>query len=189
MLRSQTNPHFLFNTLNNIYSLALKKSDKAPEAVMKLSHLLSFMLYGVNKEKIPIEEEIKIIDDYIDLEKLRYTDRLSVTFEKEVDNPKQLIAPLLLLPLVENAFKHGVSETRFSSYIHIKCWLTQSVLIFTIENTVDADKEKKESSSMGLSSLQRKLQLMYKEHAVDIKDLQHTFKISVTIYLNTYGKV
>ena len=189
MLRSQTNPHFLFNTLNNIYSLALKKSDKTPEAIMKLSELLSFMLYGTNKERITIAEEIKIINDYIDLEKLRYSERLSVNFEKNIDNTHQLIAPLILLPLVENAFKHGASETRFNSFIQIYIELNQSLLLFTIENTVETKTVKKENTPIGLNNLQRQLELMYKQYKVDIQDQHHTFKVSVTIDLNSYGKI
>lgn len=189
MLRSQTNPHFLFNTLNNIYSLALKKSDKTPEAIMKLSDLLSFMLYGTNKERVAIAEEVKIIEDYIELEKLRYTERLTVVFEKNIDEPQQPIAPLLLLPLVENAFKHGVSETRHNSFVYINLNLKQSILSFNIENTLEVEKTKNGNTPIGLNNLQRQLQLMYKEHNVDITKTLHTFKVSVTIHLDSYGKV
>jgi hypothetical protein len=97
-LRNQTNPHFLFNTLNNIYSLSRKKSDMAPEAVMKLSKLLRFMLYETQKPSIPIGEEIRIMNDYLELEKMRYNGRLQVAFDHEIDDEAEQVSPLLLLP-------------------------------------------------------------------------------------------
>lgn len=105
-LRSQTHPHFLFNTLNNIYALARKKSDETPEVVMKLSKLLRFMLYETAKRSIKIGDEIKMLDDYIELEKIRYSGGLTINFLREIDNETEQISPLLLLPFVENAFKH-----------------------------------------------------------------------------------
>jgi LytS/YehU family sensor histidine kinase len=104
-LKSQTNPHFLFNTLNNIYSLARDKSDLAPESILRLSKILRFMLYETSGKYIPIEQEIKIISDYIALEKLRYDDSLLINFNYDIEDMKQAMPPLLLIPLVENAFK------------------------------------------------------------------------------------
>lgn len=117
-LKSQTNPHFLFNTLNNIYSLARDKSDLAPESILRLSKILRFMLYETGGDYICIDQEIKIISDYIALEKLRYDDSLRVSFQQAVDL-KQPLPPLLLIPLVENAFKHGVSETIHQPFVEI----------------------------------------------------------------------
>ena len=108
-LKSQTNPHFLFNTLNNIYSLARDKNDRAPEAILRLSKMLRYMLYEAGGAYVAIEQELKIIADYIELEKLRYDESLHVNFNYNVEDKKQALPPLLLVPLVENAFKHGVS--------------------------------------------------------------------------------
>ena len=105
-LRNQTNPHFLFNTLNNIYALARKKSNDTPDAIMKLSKLLRFMLYEAAKPLITIGDEIRLLEDYIDLEKIRYNSKLTISFLKDIDNEQESISPLLLLPFVENAFKH-----------------------------------------------------------------------------------
>jgi len=110
-LRSQTNPHFLFNTLNNIYSLARDKSDLAPESILRLSKILRFMLYETGGDFISIEQELQIVTVYIALEKLRYDESLRINFNHDVEDMKQATPPLLLIPLVENAFKHGVSET------------------------------------------------------------------------------
>lgn len=189
-LKNQTNPHFLFNTLNNIYALTRKKSDQAPEVVMKLSELLSFMLYESGRESISIAEEIKVLEDYISLEKIRYNERLSVRFNREIDNPAQPVAPLLFLPLVENAFKHGAGETRFDSFVDIRIRLQESRLLFTVENNRDATESKESNgSSIGLSNTRRQLQLMYKEHSIDVAATDHTFKVVININLDSYGKV
>ena len=188
-LRSQTNPHFLFNTLNNIYALARKKSDKTPEVIMKLSDLLSFMLYQSGKDVIAIEEEIKMIEDYIELQKIRYNDRLSLQLVKNIDKGSQQIAPLLLMPLVENAFKHGASETRFDSFINIDICLENGLLHFFIENSIENCESKKENCNIGLSNIKRQLELMYKEYKLNIDDKDKTFKVNIIINLNSYGKI
>lgn len=191
-LRNQVNPHFLFNTLNNIYALTRKKSDKAPEVVMKLSELLSFMLYESGKDWITMAEEIKILEDYIELERIRYNERLSIEFRKDIDNPLQPVAPLLLLPLVENAFKHGVSETRFDSFVHIDMQLKNAQFHFQIENTVAAIKLANGSHHIGLNNIRRQLELMYKDHQFvvkpNLKSNQNTFCVEMKINLNSYGK-
>ena len=188
-LRNQTNPHFLFNTLNNIYALARKKSDETPEVVMKLSELLSFMLYESGKDTIAISEEVKMIEDYSDLQKIRYSNRLSILFIRKIDNDVHPIAPLLLLPLVENAFKHGVSETRFDSFINIDMSLSDGRLVFFIKNTIENGKTKPGNNNIGLPNIKRQLELMYKEHEMLIQDDGKTFNVNITINLNSYGKV
>jgi hypothetical protein len=187
-LRNQTNPHFLFNTLNNIYALARKKSDETPEVVMKLSELLSFMLYESSKDTISIDEEIKMMQDYIDLQKIRFSDRLSVRFNRKIDDGSQRIAPLLLLPLVENAFKHGVSESRFNSFIHIDFFVEQGNLDFCIENTMEDGKAKDLNGQLGLKNMKRQLELMYKNHNLQVENNEVTFKVKTMINLNSYGK-
>jgi two-component system, LytTR family, sensor kinase len=136
-LRSQTNPHFLFNTLNNIYSLARDKSDLAPESILRLSKILRFMLYETRGEFISIEKEIKVISDYISLEQLRYDESLSINFNHDIEDMKQAIPPLLLIPLVENAFKHGVSETRGRAFVDIHLSVNQRQLEFIVKNSSD----------------------------------------------------
>jgi len=108
-LKAQINPHFLFNTLNNLYALTLKKSNKAPEIVLKLSSLLDYMLYECNAPFVSLDKEIQLIKNYISLEKLRYGNRLKIDFTVEGNTSEKQIAPMLILPLVENCFKHGAS--------------------------------------------------------------------------------
>lgn len=189
-LKSQLNPHFLFNTLNNIYALTRKKSDEAPEVVMKLSELLSFMLYETARETIPVEKEIHFLEDYISLEKIRYTDSgLSIVFNKAVDDPLEPIAPLLLLPLVENAFKHGASENHFDSFIHIDLTVKKQQLYFSVKNSYEEPLQKNKSNAIGLHNTERQLELLYKEHQLEIKKGKNIFEVLLTINLNSYGQI
>lgn len=132
-LKSQTHPHFLFNTLNNIYSLTRTKSDLAPVSVLRLSDILRYMLYEVENGPVPADKEIKMLEDYIELEKIRYDETLDIKFIVDSDNPLQEIPPLLMIPLVENAFKHGASETAEQPFIHINLAISRNTLHFTVE--------------------------------------------------------
>ena len=188
-LRNQTNPHFLFNTLNNIYALARKKSDETADVVMKLSKLLRFMLYETKHEQIRISDEIKVLDDYIELEKLRYNDRLTLSFIREIDNESEPIAPLLLLPFVENAFKHGASESRFESFINLEMTLTNGILEFNIENSKEENGKTINDKNIGLTNVHRQLELLYSEHEVSIKCEATVFKVFLKINLRRYANL
>jgi LytS/YehU family sensor histidine kinase len=188
LLKSQLNPHFLFNTLNNIYALTRRKSDDAPEVVMKLSDLLSFMLYESGNDIISVEREIKFLQDYISLQKIRYTDSLSVVFNKEIDYPSQPIAPLLLLPLVENAFKHGVSETTGRPFVDIHLSVQQRQLIFIVKNSAElAPTSQSIKENIGLTNLRRQLELLYKEFNLTvlpgISDFTATLKLNLASHV------
>lgn len=183
-LRTQTNPHFLFNTLNNIYALARKKSDDTADVVMKLSKLLRFMLYESRKERIPVSAEIRMIEDYLELEKIRYNERLTIQFEKDIDDSAQQIAPLLLLPFIENAFKHGASETRFDSFIHIRVQLKAGQLQFCIENSKEENGETTVTDNIGLSNVRRQLELMYRDYHLQVDNQKDRFSVHLTINLN-----
>lgn len=186
-LKSQTNPHFLFNTLNNIYSLARDKSDLAHESIMRLSKILRFMLYETGGAFIKVEQEMDIIRDYIDLEKLRYDDSLRVNCVFEIDDMEQPLPPLLLMPLVENAFKHGVSETRNHPYVEIHLSISQQQLRFVVENSteiVSGDKRVKEN--IGLSNLRRQLELLYTDYHLDVQQGESVFTATLKINLASY---
>jgi two-component system, LytTR family, sensor kinase len=188
-LRSQTNPHFLFNTLNNIYSLARDKSDLAPESILKLSKILRFMLYETSASHITVEQEIKVISDYIALEKLRYDETLRVDFNCDVDDMRQPLPPLLLMPLVDNAFKHGVSETRDQPFINIHLSVNKSQLVFVVKNSADesrVDKDIKEN--IGLSNVRRQLELLYTEWSLDAGQSGAVFTARLSINLAGNGK-
>jgi two-component system LytT family sensor kinase len=187
-LRQQTSPHFLFNTLNNIYALARKKADNTAEVVMKLSTLLRFMLYESKKDLISISEELRILDDYIELEKIRYDERFTISFQREIDEPNQKIAPLLLLPFIENAFKHGVSESRFNSFIHIEMKLKEEHLFFCVENSTE-NNHHEIIDGIGLSSVRRQLELMYREYKLHFENENDIFKAHLNINLNSHAKI
>ena len=188
-LRNQTNPHFLFNTLNNIYALARKKSDDTADVVMKLSKLLRFMLYESRKEYIPLSDELRLLEDYIELEKIRYNERLSVVLIKKVDDPYQPIAPLLLLPFIENAFKHGAGEARFNSFIHIDIKLEKGFLDFSVENSKENNGRQGLTENIGLGNVRRQLELMYKEHNLQVTNLEDRFSIHLTVNLNSNATI
>jgi LytS/YehU family sensor histidine kinase len=183
-LKSQLNPHFLFNTLNNIYSLARKESTYTPEAILKLSKLMRFMLYEASKSDILLTEEIRMIEDYISLEKLRYTDRLSIIFNHSIDNANQRIAPLLLIHFVENAFKHGLSESRNDAFIKIDINVKGGLLEASIINS-KADKftHEENSGAIGLDNIKRQLQLIYPAHTLIIRDEATTFTVILHLTL------
>jgi two-component system, LytTR family, sensor kinase len=187
-LRNQTNPHFLMNTLNNIYALARKKSDDTAEIVMKLSELLRFILYESGQDRIALTDEIKVLEDYLELEKMRYNNRLEVSFTKNIDSNAYQITPLLLLPFVENAFKHGISETRFQSFVHIDMQVEKSYLNFIVENTKDANP-RHSGTNIGLNNVRRQLELMYKEFTLDVQNGGSTFKVHLTVNLNNHVEI
>ncbi|HEV8285776.1 MAG TPA: histidine kinase [Chitinophagaceae bacterium] len=187
-LRSQTNPHFLFNTLNNIYSLTRDKSDLAPESILRLSKILRFMLYEAGGDYISIEQDLKILTDYIELEKLRYDESLHINFNYDVEDMKQAIPPLLLMPLVENAFKHGAAETRGRPSVDIHLSIRGRQLMFVVKNSTETfagDERVKEN--IGLSNLRRQLELLYKDYDLSVQ--QGTSNFTSTLKINLASHV
>jgi two-component system, LytTR family, sensor kinase len=185
-LRSQTNPHFLFNTLNNIYSLARDKSNLAPESILRLSKILRFMLYETGGEFIAIEQELKIIDDYIALEKLRYDESLNINFNYDIEDMKQALHPLLLIPLVENAFKHGVSETRSRPFVDIHLSVSKRQLAFLVKNSTDATTHGAVKENIGLSNLRRQLELLYTDYDLSVQQQDSVFVANLKINLASH---
>jgi LytS/YehU family sensor histidine kinase len=186
-LKSQTNPHFLFNTLNNIYSLSRDKSDMAPESILRLSKILRFMLYETSGDYIPIELEIKIINDYIELEKLRYDESLYVNFNYNIEDMKQALPPLLLIPLVENAFKHGVSETRLKPFVEIHLSVNKRILELEVRNSTESSSDKRTvKESIGLSNLRRQLELLYTDHTLSLQYGESDFTAVLKINLASH---
>ena len=182
-LKAQTNPHFLFNTLNNLYGLARRKDQHTAASIMKLSNIMRYILKECSSPTIAIEQEIKIIEDYIALERLRYDDRLKVSFQKKVDDWQINVAPLILLPFVENAFKHGASETRFETMIDIELNIKNGKLKFSIANTRD-NSEKQLLEGTGLRNVSRQLELIYgKNAALEIIPKNDQFLVNLAIDL------
>lgn len=187
-LKAQINPHVLFNVLNNLYGLSLAGSKQTPEMILKLSSLLDFMLYECNTKFISLSKEINMLKDYIELEKLRFGDRLTVHF-KTADNISNIqIAPLLLFPLVENSFKHGASQETENAWIEINTEADDdSSIIFSVKNSrsdynngTNDDKE-----GIGLKNVKRRLELLYKDRfSLEIDDNKSYFFVKLVLPYN-----
>jgi Putative regulator of cell autolysis len=187
-LKSQTNPHFLFNTLNNIYTLAGDNADLAQESILRLSKILRFMLYETSGVFITVGQELEIINDYIALEKLRYDDSLRVGFKYEIESMKQPLPPLLLIPLVENAFKHGIAQTIEQPFVEIYLSVDQQQLNFVVKNSVDnVQEEMSLKENIGLSNLRRQLQLLYTTY--DLSVLQGSAEFTASLKINLASHV
>lgn len=187
-LKSQIHPHFLFNTLNNLYALTLKKSDKAPEMVIQLSNLLEYTLYSGKENEVALNEELKQIKGYIDLEKLRFGKRLKINQEINGNVEGLLIAPLLLLPFVENSFKHGVSTDLKAPSIDLKVTVNENRLIFSVSNSCSGEPWKYESykEGIGLKNVKRRLELLYPQrHTLKINQTKDLFDVNLILELNT----
>jgi two-component system LytT family sensor kinase len=180
-LKNQLNPHFLFNTLNNLYVLTLEKSDEAPEVIDRLSEILDYILFWCNEQFVPLDNEIKLLNNYIALEKLRYGKRLNISFEHSGAVGVN-IAPLLLLTFVENAFKHGVSEEINEASVTIELKATDEYINFYIENSrpnlTDKEVNNQNRESIGLKNIKTQLNILYpKSHILVINDDEENFSI------------
>jgi two-component system LytT family sensor kinase len=180
-LKNQLNPHFLFNTLNNLYVLTLEKSDEAPEVIDRLSEILDYILFRCNEQFVPLNNEIKLLNNYIALEKLRYGKRLNISFEHSGAVGVN-IAPLLLLTFVENAFKHGVSEEINEASVTIELKATDEYINFYIENSkpnlTDKEVNNQNRESIGLKNIKTQLNILYpKTHILVINDDEENFSI------------
>ena len=184
-LKNQLNPHFLFNTLNNLYVLTLEKSDEAPEVINKLSEILDYILFRCKDQFVALDNEIKLLDNYIALEKLRYGKRLNINFQHN-DFSGVNIAPLLLLTFVENAFKHGVSQEINKASISIHLEATKEHIIFKVENTkpiITNNKVKEQNrDSLGLINIKTQLDILYpKTHTLVIDDNENNFSVTLNL--------
>ncbi len=189
-LKSQIHPHFLFNTLNNLYALTLKGSKKAPEIVLKLSDLLDYMLYECNSNKIAISKEVDLINNYLSLEKLRYADRLDVSFNYSVESMEAEIPPMLILPFVENCFKHGVSNKTDHNWVAIDFSVKGNLMILKVENSKPDETKvritkKDHHDGIGLKNVQRRLELLYKDaYNLQIFNEPDTFLVVLKLELD-----
>ena len=166
-LRTQINPHFLFNTLNSLYALTLKKSDRAPETVLKLSAMMRYMLYESNAEAVPLEREVDYLRDYLDLERLRHGRAADIRFDVEGEVDEQAIAPMILVTFVENAFKHGIGKVLGAGFVHMVLLVERDEIRFHIENSKPSDEIGREigpgegPGGIGLVNVGRRLDLLY----------------------------
>ncbi len=185
-LKSQINPHFLFNTLNNIHTLAYKKSDMAPDSIMKLSDLMRYMIYESNADLVPLEKELVHLRSFIDLQSLRFRERDIVNFQTAGDHSNHMIAPLLLLPFAENAFKHG-ADLNSREAISITLNSLNDSVEFQITNRTNTSKkvQKDGVGGIGLENIKRRLELIYPDrYTLAINESSTQYRVKLTIRTN-----
>lgn len=185
-LKSQINPHFLFNSLNNLYALTLKKSDDAPEVVLKLSNILRYVLYETVEGKVPLSKEIQYLKDYIELEHIRLGNRVDIRFTIEGDLENKIIEPMLFLTFVENSFKHGAAQSIDKGWVDIKLDTTQNDIHFVISNSKSpkyADILNAGHGGIGLENLKKRLQLLYPDkHKLGLFETPDIYKVELTLH-------
>jgi len=186
-LKSQINPHFFFNTLNNLYALTLKKSDLAPEIVLRLSEMMRYMLYESNEKEVSLEKEINYVMNYIELEKLRQGEKFRINFNVEGSATGQKIAPLMFIPFLENSFKHGLDNQIKSGYVNIEMQLKEKSVELDIENSKPLKVLKPavpNSGGIGLENVKRRLKLLYPDkHELNIIENPESYKVKLNIEL------
>ena len=185
-LRSQVNPHFLFNTLNSLYALTLKKSDRAPATVLKLSDMMRYMLYESNARLVLLQQEVDYVRNYLDLEQLRHGEHADIRFDIDGEIDGQRIAPMLFITFVENAFKHGFARVLEGAFVHIILLIEDQEVRFHIENakpTLLPDDEERGPGGIGLINVQRRLDLLY-DQRYELHSLETEDTYSVDLYLN-----
>lgn len=183
-LKSQIHPHFLFNTLNNLYALTLKQSPQSPAIVLGLSDILRYMLYECGTDNVALKRDVEIMQHYIELEKLRYEERLDLNFSITGNITDQRIPPLLMLPLIENAFKHGTSETIDDAWINIDLSVKGHRLKFKISNSKPLDNNKKAGGQIGLDNVRKRLVLLFPyAHQIQVFDEEELFVVILELDL------
>jgi sensor histidine kinase YesM len=183
-LKSQVNPHFLFNSLNSIYSLVLKKSASAPMALVRLSDILRYVIYESNEARVPLHKELTFLSNYVALQKLRMRDQDSLTFDTDGVLDQQKIAPLLLIPIIENTFKHGEKGSQEGFRASIEVRINDSeVYLHAVNNVASVDIMKGEKDKgTGLDNLRKRLEMIYpKQHQLQIHPTQDTFTVDLKI--------
>lgn len=184
-LKSQINPHFFFNTLNNIYSLAIVRSEKTAPAVMKLSSIMRYILTETNQDYVPLQNEVDFIHNYIELQQVRLTNKTQVTFESSGEIENKLVAPLIFIPFVENAFKYGIS-TKHDSSIEIKLTVDNNSIDLKVKNYIVASENNMlENTGIGINNVKRRLELMYPEkHTLSYEAKDNFYYVHLEIQLS-----
>ena len=185
-LKAQINPHFFFNTLNSIYSMSLDKDERLPGTVLQLSELMRYFLYEAREDLVLLSKEIRVLNDYIALQKIRSDEKLKIKAEMDQDPGQQKIAPLLLIAFVENAFKHGAKGSTGNAFINIKLTTAQNTINFRVENNKGVVDEtgKDDHGGLGLDNVKRRLELIYPQrHKLLIENSDKIFLVQLQLQL------
>ncbi len=189
LLKAQLHPHFLFNTLNNIYSFSLQQLPKTPELILKLSSLLRYMLYDCKAEEVLLEKELEVMKNYIDLEKERYGDKIDISFNIEGNISDRYIAPLLLLPFLENAFKHGTSEQLEKPWLSFDLAIVDDTLQCKIVNSKN-EMVPFSANGIGIDNVKKRLELLYSgKHELKLADERDFFVVALQLKLEHVNKL
>ncbi len=187
LLRTQVNPHFLFNTLNNINTLVKKDPDKANQSIIKLSGIMRYMLFEAQQDKVLLESELEYLESYIDLQRIRLEDEEYIKYAVE-GNPRGIeITPMLFIPFVENIFKHG-SKTQKNPAFHIHLKITPNAVVFRAENPVKSrNQQSHQGHGIGIQNVRRRLELLYpNRHLLEIHDNNAIFKVYLRINIHAH---
>ena len=185
LLKGQIHPHFLFNTLNNIYFFTLTASEKATEMLTRLTGILRYILYECSQPVVPLEKEVEMIKDYVELEKIRYGDRLKMEFEINGDCRGKMIPPLILIPLVENSFKHGASKMLVQPWVNLNITVKDQFLIFLLSNSRPNEMVvPQQNSHIGLNNVRKRLQLLYPAaHELNLAETTNSFEVFMKFHV------
>lgn len=182
-LKAQMSPHFLFNTLNNVYTLAFTQDSNTAPAILKLSNMMRYLTEDARNDEVPLEMEIGCMTDYIELQKLRLTEKTQVDYQLKGNFANKKVAPLILMAFVENVFKYGVSNHKNSKLV-IKLLVEHHLINLYCENTVNHDKKNEKRTGIGMENTKKRLQYTYPgRHILEVENNQKTFKINLTIHL------
>ena len=183
-LKSQVNPHFLFNALNNIYSLAVLRDPQTPESVMQLSEILRYMVYDSNEEKVPLKNEIQYIQNYVDLKRLKDSRGMDLEIDMDSSAENLMVAPLLFIPFVENAFKHSKIENLKKGFIKINMQVRDNLIDFSVVNSLPEEEfTKDEVGGIGLDNVLKRLDLLYPgdKHTLNIQRTHDQYKVHLKV--------
>ena len=184
LLKAQIHPHFLFNTLNNLYGLTLEKSDEAPALVLQLSEILDYILYRCDEKRVMLSEELNNLKNYLNIERIRYSEKLKLKITLPDKMGQLKIAPLIILPFVENAFKHGVSHFPGIAFVNLNIQLLGKNLVFDIENSKNQIIKANSTKGIGLINVRKRLDLTYPgKYILSIDDRAETFSVNLTLEL------
>lgn len=182
LLKSQLNPHFYFNTLNNLYGLSMISPVKAPDAILKLSDIMEYVIYDCKSEKVPLTKELKFISSYIDLEKLRYDTEDNIQLKIEMDSDSFEISPLLLIQFIENAFKHGMEDANVGSFLHIIIHVSDGWLHYRSDNSISRKEYSK--GGVGLENVRKRLDMLYAgRHTLNVEQSDTIYKVALSLKL------
>lgn len=183
-LKTQLNPHFLFNSLNAIYSLSVKNSNSTSEAIISLSELMRYMLYEADKDMVPLNKELEYIKNYVQLQRLRLSDSVNVHLKISGEDKGKEVPPLLFISFIENAFKYG-TDFKGTTYVSINFLIEENIIHFKVENKIGVHRKNNKNSGVGLENIKNRLRLLYPDsHSLQITDDGETYLVDLTLHLN-----